>query len=74
MAYVPSTVATRDFAVTKTRTTSRPGFFRLLLNAMMQSRERHAEREIARYLGNGKFTDEAEREIERRFLSTRPRY
>ena len=39
---------------------------------MMASRQRQAEREIARYLRNhgGKFTDEAEREIERRFLST----
>jgi hypothetical protein len=43
-----------------------------LLAAMMASRQRQAEREIARYLRNhgGKFTDEAEREIERRFLST----
>ena len=32
---------------------------------------RRAEREIARYLGTtgGKITDEAEREIERRFLT-----
>ena len=36
----------------------------------MLSRQRAAEREIARYLQNGKFTDETEREIERRFLST----
>jgi hypothetical protein len=35
------------------------------------SRQRQVEREIARYLRNGKFTDEAEREIERRFFSTR---
>ncbi len=41
---------------------------------MMQSRQRQAEREIARYLGNGKFTDETEREIERRFLTTPPRF
>ena len=40
------------------------------MDAMMQSRQRQADREIARYLNNGKFTDEAEREIERRFLST----
>jgi hypothetical protein len=37
---------------------------------MMESRRRQAEREIARYLANGKFTDETEREIERRFLSS----
>ena len=38
---------------------------------MMAARRRQAEREIARYLVDtgGKFTDETEREIERRFLS-----
>jgi hypothetical protein len=43
-----------------------------LLAAMILSRQRQADREIARYLAGtgGKFTDEAEREIERRFLST----
>ena len=41
---------------------------------MMLSRQRQADREIARYLSNSKFTDEAEREIERRFLSTPPRF
>ena len=37
---------------------------------MQASRQRQAEREIALYLRSigGKFTDEAEREIERRFL------
>ncbi len=37
----------------------------------MISRQRDAEREIARYIASsgGKFTDETEREIERRFLS-----
>jgi hypothetical protein len=38
---------------------------------MAVSRQRAAEREIARYIAGsgGKFTDETEREIERRFLS-----
>jgi hypothetical protein len=37
----------------------------------MLTRQREAEREIARYFARcgGKFTDEAEREIERRFLA-----
>ena len=74
MSYAPSTVAPRDFAATKTPVRARPGFFRWLADAMMLSRQRQADREIARYLGNGKFTDEAEREIERRFLSTPPRF
>jgi hypothetical protein len=42
------------------------------LTAMMAARQRQADREIERYLLNSKFTDEAEREIERRFLSTPP--
>jgi hypothetical protein len=70
MAYAPSTVATRDFAIAKTPAKARPGFFRWFFDAMMLSRQRQADREIARYLNNGKFTDETEREIERRFLST----
>jgi hypothetical protein len=74
MAYVRSTAAPRDFAVTKTAASSRPGFFRWLADAIMTSRHRHAEREIARYLNNSKFTDEAEREIERRFLSSSSRF
>jgi len=71
---IPSTVAARDFAVTEKAVKRRRGFFRWLVDAMMQSRQRQAEREIARYLGNGKFTDETEREIERRFLTTPPRF
>ena len=44
--------------VTETPAKARPGFFRWLANAMMHSRQRQADREIARYLNNGKFTDE----------------
>jgi hypothetical protein len=46
-------------------------FFTRVLDAMMASRMRQAEREIAHYLADtgGKFTDESEREIERRFLA-----
>jgi hypothetical protein len=46
---------------------------RRLFTAMTISRQLQADREIERYLRNSKFTDEAEREIERRFLSTPPR-
>jgi hypothetical protein len=69
MAYAHSTVASRDF-IAETPAKARRGFFRWFVDAMMHSRQRQADREIARYLNNGKFTDEAEREIERRFLST----
>ncbi len=52
------------------------GLFARLLAAMAASRQHHAEREIARYLASngGKFTDETEREIERRFLSGSSRW
>ena len=67
MAYVPYTSATRDF-VTDQPEPNRAGFFRRLINAIFVSRQRQVEREIARYLQNGRFTDEVEREIERRFF------
>jgi hypothetical protein len=53
----------------------RKSLFARFLAALAASRQRAAEREIGRYLANcgGKFTDECEREIERRFLSG-PRY
>jgi hypothetical protein len=67
MACVPYTGATRDLVTDKPER-KRTGFFRRLANAIFESRQRAVEREIARYLKNGKFTDEAEREIERRFF------
>ena len=70
MAYVPYTSATREF-VTDRPERNRTGFFRCLANAIFISRQRAVERDIARYLQNSKFTDEAGREIERRFFSTR---
>ncbi len=50
----------------------RKGFLARLLAALAATRQREAEREIARYVAacGDKFTDETEREIERRFLST----
>jgi hypothetical protein len=48
------------------------GFFQRMLDAIEAHTMRRAEAQIARYLGPGqKFTDEAAREIERRFLSNR---
>jgi hypothetical protein len=88
MAYSSSTVAPRSLEFTqsparakssaKPSAKSRPkrGLFGRLLDGMMAARLRQAEREVARYLADtgGKFTDEAEREIERRFLSTPSRW
>jgi len=71
MAYAPYAVAKGGFT-TVTLARERPGFFRRLFNAMVVSRQLQADREIERYLRNSKFTDETEREIERRFLSTPP--
>jgi hypothetical protein len=57
-------------ATTATRKTSRGfwrGFLSRLFDAMVEARQRSAEREIAAFLrGRGKYlTDDAEREIER---------
>lgn len=75
MAY--TSTAPRDLAYAQPAPSKpRVGFFRRILDAMMAARLRQAEREIATYLADtgGKFTDEAEREIERRFLSTPTRW
>jgi hypothetical protein len=81
MAYTSSALAPRDLAFTQpsvtqrsaTKSPARPqrSLIGRLLDAVMVARQREAEREVARYLAStgGKFTDEAEREIERRFLS-----
>ncbi len=81
MSYTSSAI---DLAFTKTyapvqagtNVVQKRGFFARLMEAMMAARMRQAEREIALYLNNtgGKFTDEAEREIERRFLSASSRW
>lgn len=82
VAYTP-TVAARDLVLTEPKTIKTaktaargkagPGIFRRIFAVMQAARLRQAEREIALYLSEtgGKFTDESEREIERRFLSTR---
>lgn len=79
MAYVHTAVATpaltRDLASDQSARRPSRGFFGRLFDVMHVARQRAAEREIALYLGNGgKFTDESEREIERRFLGTPSRW
>ena len=53
---------------------ARPNLFRRLLAAVIASRQRRADREIARYLAQSglKFTDSVERDVERRLLFHRP--
>jgi hypothetical protein len=76
MAYTSSALASRELAFTTTPAVRKRSFFSWLVTAMMLARTRQAEREITRYLRGtgGKFTDEAEREIERRFLSNQSRW
>lgn len=74
MSYAPIDFAPRENAFPKTAATperiAKRGFWRRFLDALHQSRQQQADREIARYmhLHAGKMTDEIEREIERRFL------
>ena len=72
MAYAPSAVAPRDLAPTHAVASNGPGLLRRFFDAMMASRQRQVDREIARYIrdNGGRLTDNIEREIERRFLST----
>jgi len=76
MAYTLSALAARELAFTKAEAIRKPSLFSRMVGALMVARTRQAEREIARYLrgSGGKFTDEAEREIERRFLSNQSHF
>jgi hypothetical protein len=73
MAYTPSAVAPREFRYPEAAAAkpAKRGFWSRMLDAMMESRQRQADAEIAHYLHNigDKFTDATEREIEYRFLS-----
>jgi len=74
MAYGPSVIAPRELSYREasTKLTSRRGLLHRIFDAMMASRQRQVDREIARYLAGagGTLTDDAERKIERRLLST----
>ena len=79
MSYTSSAIElalTKTYAPAKAKVAPTRGFFRRLMDSMMAARLRQAEREIALYVSQsgGKFTDEAEREIERRFLSSSSRW
>ena len=75
MAYSSSAVAPRAFgypeASPTTARAARRSLLQRIVGFIVMSRQRQAEREIERYLRNagGKITDQAERDIERRFLS-----
>ncbi len=75
MAYAHTAIDARDIAISQPAAPHR-GLFRRLIDGLMAARMRQAEREIAIYVGGngGRFTDETEREIERRFLSNPNRF
>jgi hypothetical protein len=68
MAYVQSAVSPRDFPENAPR--AKRSWLSRLLDALERASMRQAEREVARYLraNGGKFTDETERDLSRRFL------
>jgi len=70
MAFAHSALTTHELYAGEAKP-RKEGFFRHLLRSMQTARLRQAEREIGLYLARsgGKFTDEGEREIERRYLS-----
>jgi hypothetical protein len=78
MVPYPLAFTLRNTALTPTSLSPKRGPFARLFDAMMASRQRRIDREIARYLAAtgscGKLTDSIEREIERRFLSDRSRW
>jgi hypothetical protein len=73
MAYASSAALPRSNAIPKIAQRSTRnlliGFLTRLFDAIELSNQRRAEREIACYLGTHKFTDETEREIERRYFA-----
>jgi len=56
--------------VSEQRPVRAAGIWKRFLNALMESRQRQAEREVARYihLNGGKLTDDIERRIEQRLM------
>lgn len=79
MATIRSAVAPHDLSFTAAPAAKRatgPNWFVRAFTLFQQARLRQAEREVALFLGGAgaKFTDETEREIERRFLSNDPRF
>ncbi len=77
MAYTSSATAPHHFTFTETPAPAKRGLFGRLFDSMIEARARQVERKVARYLNEnagGKFTDQAEREIERRFLSNPTRW
>ena len=67
-------VAPKSAAAATSAVEPKRGFFTRLMDVLVAARMKQAEHEIARYIATsgGKFTDDTEREIERRFLGGTP--
>jgi hypothetical protein len=67
---IPFDIASTDTPAAPIATAPKRRLLLRFYDALIESQQRRAEREIARYLQRGgvKFTDQVEREIERRFL------
>ncbi len=68
-----ASTAPRTFSFTALpKFSAKVSLWRLLRDALIKSRQRQADYEVARYLDGigGKLTDEAEREILRRLMSS----
>ena len=63
-----SAPAQRTSVAPKSVTPAKRSVWRAVYDAMIHAQSRRAEREIARVLGNGRFTDSAERAAYRRYL------
>jgi DNA-directed RNA polymerase subunit K/omega len=77
MAYATSALSSRELNFIESTTVAKPSLFSRLVKAMIAARARQVDREIAHYLvdsAGGKFTDQAEREIEQRFMSNQTRW
>jgi hypothetical protein len=68
MAYTSTSVAPRALPFTALPEITGRSLWRMIRDALAEARQAQTEREIENYLAStgGKFTDEAEREIERR--------
>ena len=73
MAFIQSRPLDTSAAVDHSTARPKPGLFAQLLDAIMESRQRQAEREIARLieLRGGKLTDSLEFQISQRVLQGR---
>ena len=75
MAFFSHALSPSEAALVAEKAAPRPNFLVRFYLALLEARQRAAEKEIARYLQiSGGITDSTEREIERRFLTNKSSY